>query len=80
MSKPIDTSAVAVAEWRPISEAPMDGTKVLVALREFNDPANPYVSCFATFENGSWIEEGEPIYRPDYFFALPSPPKDSAHD
>jgi hypothetical protein len=70
----------AEAEWRPIESAPRDGTKVLVALHEFNDPANPYVSCFATFENGSWIEEGDPIYQPDYFFALPSPPKDPAHD
>lgn len=66
-------------EWIDISTAPMDGTRVLVAIHEWNKPQNKLIVVEAFYDHG-WVcmeDDGSraQCYEPVKWQKLPSPPK-----
>jgi hypothetical protein len=68
--------AADAATWRPISEAPKDGTHVLVV--DIGDPG----IVVASFRRGGWLDSqnGYDVEPNQHFRPLPSPPKGTSHD
>lgn len=64
-----------VGAWRPIETAPLDGTSILVALHEWNDPANKYVFEVVAWDGGCWSSEAYPIYPPTHWMPIPPGPR-----
>jgi hypothetical protein len=63
-------------EWQPIETAPRDGTKILAwsykkgfTVSKWHTPANPEA-------RGHW-NNGAHSYTPNYWRALPDPPKEN---
>lgn len=62
-------------QWQPIETAPKDGTIILVALHEWNDPANRHVFEVVSWAGDCWSSEAYPIYPPTHWMPLPAAPK-----
>lgn len=66
----------AEREWRPIAEAPIDGTKVLISGLEYNQgPARwyAYAGCF----DGVWKtneDDDDNYFPPSHFIPIPAFP------
>lgn len=76
------TRAQPVAEWRPISEAPKDGTCIL-ACRPFTIPDVLQWNHPPKLPEGKWVrraggwgKSGTPHFEPTHFMPLPEPPHD----
>jgi hypothetical protein len=63
-----------MSEWKNIETAPKDGTSILVALHEWNDPANRYVFEVVSWQDGCWSSEAYPIYPPTHWMHITDPP------
>ena len=61
-------------EWQPIETAPKDGTFVLVALYEWNDPERGFVYEVAKWDGEDWMSEAYPIYPPKHWCPITPPP------
>ena len=46
-------------QWRPIEEAPKDGTTVMVFGLNYGDKKLGTHQCFARWEDGAWLETTE---------------------
>lgn len=70
------------SEWKPIETAPKDGTTILVALHEWNNPANRYVFEVVSWQDGCWSSEAYPIYPPTHWMHIvpPSTEENLQHD
>ena len=67
------TLQVPAPQWRPVSEPPPHGQRVLVW-----STWRPIVTrAYYRFDKGEWYEQGfdEPIDPPTHWMALPEPPK-----
>lgn len=69
-------AAYEAALWRPIEEAPKDGTRIIIG---WNDPdTNPQIAIWSDAKGGHWFS----IYMPGFWFdnpkifrLMPSPPE-----
>ena len=57
---------VAAMQWRPISEAPRDGTRILITNK------TPFVS---RYQYGVWDVDGGQVYNATHWMPLPPPPE-----
>ena len=56
----------AAMQWRPISEAPRDGTRILITNK------TPFVS---RYQYGVWDVDGGQVYNATHWMPLPPPPE-----
>ena len=60
-----------MSDWRPISEAPLDGRRVLV----FQPPGIWEVAVFSRYDH-SWVAAVNHPLHPTHWMPLPEPPAD----
>lgn len=73
--------AALSAMWRPISEAPRDGTKIWAYLPDFDENAVLYRYSSSDGERSCWLYEAYTLndclnieLEPSHFMPLPAPP------
>jgi len=65
----------AQREWQPIETAPKDGTGILVAIHEWNEPANRHVFEVVYWKDDCWRSSiFEEVYPPTHWMPIPATP------
>ena len=68
----------AAVQWRPISEAPMDGTPILGCVSGVMATVSFRYGDFSLIECGRCAEDG--VWWPDHWMPLPPPPAGEPSD
>lgn len=73
--------AAAPGRWLPIESAPRDGTEVLLALWDGNNPRNGRVLSVGHWHEGMWHndcprDKTTELYPPTHWQPLPAPPEE----